>query len=62
MNDFEANINGYNAIAFTLAMSEKLINANYITRNDSIQAIDVLQERREKLKLIYDKVVQKTEI
>jgi hypothetical protein len=59
MNDFEANINGYNAIAFTLAMSEKLINANYVTRNDSIQAIDVLQERREKLKLIYDKVVQK---
>ena len=59
MNDFEANINGYNAIAFTLAMSEKLINANYLTRNDSIQAIDVLQERREKLKLIYDKVVQK---
>jgi len=59
MNDFEANINGYNAIAFTLAMSEKLINANYVTRNDSIQAIDVLQEKREKLKLIYDKVVQK---
>ena len=59
MNDFEANINGYNAIAFTLAMSEKLINANYVTRNDSIQAIDVLQERREKLKLIYDKVLQK---
>ena len=59
MNDFEANINGYNAIAFTLALSEKLINANYVTRNDSIQAIDVLQERREKLKLIYDKVVQK---
>ena len=59
MNNFEANINGYNAIAFTLALSEKLINANYVTRNDSIQAIDVLQERREKLKLIYDKVVQK---
>jgi len=59
MNDFEANINGYNAIAFTLALSEKLINANYVTRNDSIQAIDVLQERREKLKLIYDKVIQK---
>jgi hypothetical protein len=59
INDFEANINGYNAIAFTLAMCEKLITSNYITRNDSIQAIDALQERREKLKLIYDKVVQK---
>jgi len=59
MNDFEANINGYNAICLTLAMSEKLINANYTTRNDSIQAIDTLQQYREKLKLIYDKVVLK---
>lgn len=59
MNDFEANINGYNAIAFTLAMCEKLINANYNTRNESIQIIDILTDRREKLKLIYDKVIQK---
>lgn len=59
MNDFEANVNGYNAIAFTLAMCEKLINANYNTRNESIQIIDILTDRSEKLKLIYDKVIQK---
>jgi hypothetical protein len=59
MNDFEANINGYNAIAFTLAMTEKLINGNYITRSESILIIDILSERRERLKIIYDKVIQK---
>ena len=59
MNDFEANINGYNAIAFTLAMTEKLINGNYITRSESILIIDMLSERRERLKIIYDKVIQK---
>ena len=59
MNDFEANINGYNAIAYTLAMSEKLINTNFTTRGEAIQIIDTLSERREKLKIIYDKVIQK---
>ena len=55
MNDFEANINGYNAIAYTLAMSEKLINTNFTTRGEAIQIIDKLSERRERLKIIYDK-------
>ena len=59
MNDFEANINGYNAIAFTLAMSEKLINTNFTTRTEAIQIIDTLSERRERLKIINDKVIQK---
>ena len=59
MNDFEANINGYVSIAFTLSMCEKMVNANYNTRNESIQIIDILTDRREKLKLIYDKVIQK---
>ena len=59
MNDFEANINGYNAIAFTLAMSEKLINTNFTTRGEAIQIIDTLSERRERLKTINDKVIQK---
>lgn len=59
MNDFEANINGYNAIAYTLAMSEKLINTNFTTRGEAIQIIDTLSERRERLKIINDKVIQK---
>jgi len=59
MSDFEAILNGYSAIGFICSMCEKVVNSNINTRNEIIELVEKISEKRNQLKVIVDKVSQK---
>jgi hypothetical protein len=59
MSNIEAILNGYTAIGFICSMCEKVVNSNINTRNEIIELVEKISEKRNQLKVIVDKVSQK---